>query len=142
MNKFIMIFMLNFLTSFSQEKNKEVVNLFFNTQSDDTCKVSVEGKGYVNLKKYRKDRVSDIIYFKICGEKFTSDKKVGIKDICSTEVLNNTNFVDLDYLIERYKSQSKFKHNVFKKIYFYEKISENKMVKYEVNWVDQMIMID
>ncbi len=132
------------LMCFSQKevKKKETVYLFFNLQSNEKCKVAVRAKGYVDMNKFRKDYRDNgnIINFKICDERFAAHKNRSYRDTCSIKALDNIKFVDFDYLIEKYNSVFEFKHHVFEKIYFVEKISDEKIIKYEVRWLDERIM--
>lgn len=129
---------------FPQKGSKEIIYVLFDKQSKEKCKVSVEGKGYVMMNKYRKEyeNYGNIINFKICNESFTAQKTKSVIDTCHISSLNDTKFVDFKYLIKRYNSSDTLKHQLFEKIYFFEKISEAKVIKYEVIWVDDMLMID
>ncbi len=141
-NLTLILFLVSTLLCFSQQEKKETVYLLFDKQSKEKCKVPVEGKGYLNLKKFRKEFQEDYIYFRICDEIFTAHKIKSFKDTCSVKTLNNLKLVDFDYLVKRYNSVNEFKHHIFDKIYFIEKLSDNEIIKYEVTWVDEIIMID
>ena len=138
----LILFLLNYFFCFSQKQDKEIIYLLFDEHSKEKCKVAVEGKGYVNMNKYRKEHEGNIMYFKICNESFTAHKTKSFKDTCSVKALDNLRLVDFDYLIKKYDSVYEFKHHVFKKIYFIEKIFKDKIIKYEVNWIDEVLMID
>ncbi|WP_299127858.1 hypothetical protein [uncultured Winogradskyella sp.] len=122
---------------------KETVYLLFDKQNKEQCLIE-DGSGnskYTN--KYRKEYWSNgnIINFRICNERFTSHRTKSSIDTCSAKALDNIKLVDFDYLQKKYDSVYEFKHHVFEKIYFIEKISEDKIIKYEVNWVDSIMMI-
>ena len=140
------LFLIVSFTCFSQKqaKEKETVYLLFDEQSKEKCKVDVEGKGFLNMNKFRKGYWDNgnIIVFKICDETFTTHKTKSYKDTCSVKALDNLKFVDFDYLVKKYDSVYEFKHHVFEKIYFIERISKDKIIKYEVGWIDDIIMIE
>ena len=138
---FLILFFFQFC--FSQKKDKkETVYLLFNTHSTEKCTVPVEGKGYVNKSKYRKEYQGEYVFFKICDEIFTAHKTKSFKDTCSIKALENIKLVNIKYLKDKYNSSYYFKHHVFKKIYFIEKLPNNKIIKYEVGWNDEIMMID
>ena len=63
-NLTLIITMFTFLFCFSQKKDKkETVYLLFNTHSTEKCTVPVEGKGYVNKSKYRKEYQGEYVFF-------------------------------------------------------------------------------
>jgi len=131
------------LLCFSQEQKKETVYLLFDKGNKEKCSVPVEGKGNIKKDKFRKEYedYGNIINFKICNETFGFNKTKSFKDTCSMRTLEKIKLVDLDYLIHKYNSVYEFKHHVFDKIYLIEKISKDKIVKYEVGWIDEQIMI-
>lgn len=130
------------IVSFSQNEKEKTVYLIFDEQSKDKCKVPVEGKGYQNLNKFRKEVQGEHIYFKICDEIFSTHKTKSFKETCSIEYLDSIELVDIIYLKDKYDSVNELKHHVFDKIFFIEKISAKKIIKYEVSWVDEIIMIE
>lgn len=143
MKKLILISLFLFsLICFSQKGKKETVYLLFDEQNEETCKVPVEGRGYLNLNKFRKEFQGDFIYFKICDEIFSTSKTKSFRDTCSIKYLEKIKLVDFDYLVKKYNSKFEFKHHVFNKIYFIEKISKDKIIKYEVTWIDEILMIE
>jgi hypothetical protein len=142
--KNIVILFLTFLPlySFSQKKEKETAYLLFNSQSKERCVVEDGSGNSQNLNKFRKEFQGNYIYFKICDEIFSTHNSKSLKETCSIKYLEKIKLVDFDYLVKKYNSVYEFKHHVFDKIYFIEKISKDKIIKYEVTWVDEMIMID
>lgn len=140
-NLTLIIIMFTFLFSFSQNK-KETVYLLFNTNSTEKCTVPIEGKGYANKIKYRKEYQGEYVFFKICDEFFSTHKTESYKDTCSTKALENIKLVNIKYLKDKYNSSNNFKNHVFEKIYFIEKLPNNKIIKYEVGWIDEITMID
>lgn len=141
-NVILILLIFSYTFCFSQKDKKETVYLFFDKLNKEKCQVPVEGKGYLNLNKFRKEFQGDYIYFKICDETFSTHKTKTFKDTCSIKSLEKIKLVDLDYLVKQYNSVYKFKHHVFDKIYFIEKLSKDKIIKYEVTWIDEIIMID
>lgn len=126
-----------------QANEKETVYLWFDKDNKEKCLIE-DGSGnskYFN--KYRKEywENGNIIVFKICDETFTTNKAKDLIDTCALSTLKKFRVVDFDYIEKKYDSLFEFKHNVFKKIYFIEKISADKIVKYEVNWIDEILMI-
>tara|TARA_R110000868_G_scaffold47429_1_gene155557 strand:- start:904 stop:1200 length:297 start_codon:yes stop_codon:yes gene_type:complete len=95
------------------------------------------------MNKFRKEYedYGNIINFKICNETFGFNQTKSFRDNCSIKKLKNIKLIDLDYLIRKYNSLYEFKHDIFAKIYLIEKISKDMIVKYEVGWVDEQIMI-
>lgn len=142
-NLTLIILMFTFLFCFSQKKDKkETVYLLFDNHSTEKCTVPVEGKGYIDKSKYRKEYQGEYILFKICDETFSTHKTESFKDTCSTKALENIKLVNIKYLKDKYNSSNNFKHHVFEKIYFIEKLPNNKIIKYEVGWVDEITIID
>lgn len=123
---------------FAQKENKETVYLLFDTTSEDKCKVDVEGKGYLLLNKYRKEHGQKRSYLYICNETFAFSKKKN--DTCSIKALDDIKFVDLKYIKDK-KSKNVMKYNPFKKIYLVEVISKEKIIKYDVTWIDDWVMV-
>ena len=128
--------------SFSQTEEKETVYLLFNRQSKEKCIIEDGSGNSLNLKKFRKEFQGKYIYFKICNETFIAHKTKSFKDICSIKILDNLKIVNSEYLLNKYNSSNEFKHHVFDKVYLIEKISKDKIIKYEVTWIDEIIMID
>ncbi|CAI8274322.1 MAG: Uncharacterised protein [Bacteroidota bacterium] len=126
---------------FSQEQ-KETVYLLFDKENNQKCLIEDGSGNSKYLNKFSKEYQGDIIYFKICDEIFSTRKTKNFIDTCSVKALDNLKFVDFDYIVKKYDSMFEFKHHVFEKIYFIEKISKDKIVKYEVNWVDDIMMIE
>jgi hypothetical protein len=137
-----LILLLFSIVLYCQNEKKEIVYLLFDAQSKEKCQVPVEGKGHQKLNKFRKEAQGEYIYFKICDESFSTHKTKSLKDTCSITYLEEIELVDLNYLIKKYNSENEFKHHVFDKIFFVEKISKDVVVKYQVTWVDEIIMID
>ena len=142
MKKITLTFLLlTTLLCFSQNIKKETVYLLLDLKSNEKY-ILEDGSGnskYVN--KYRKEIQGNYIYFKICDEIFSTHKFKGFKDTCSIRALNNLKIVDLKYINNK-KSKSILKYNPFEKIYIVEKISNTKIIKYEVAWIDDWIMIE
>lgn len=141
----IILFIVSFFIV-SQNK-KETIYLLFDNQSKEKCKIEVEQtyenkEGIDIVKKYKKEIREDFIYFRICDELFTFHKTKSFKDTCSIKALDHLKLVKFDYLRRKYDSLFEFKHHVFKKIYFIEKISKDKIVKHDVHWVDEITMIE
>lgn len=140
----LLLLLIVSFASFSQkqEKQKETVYLLFDEQSKEKCKVAIEGKGYLNMNKFRKEYedYGNTIIFKICNQKFTT--RNSLKDTCTAKALHNIKLVGIEYLKNKHNSSNDFKHHVFEKIYFIEKLPNNKIIKYAVGWNDEITMID
>ncbi|WP_225037257.1 hypothetical protein [Winogradskyella sp. SM1960] len=130
------------ICSFSQTEEKETVYLLFNRQSKEKCIIEDGSGNSLNLKKFRKEFQGKYIYFKICNEIFTAHKTKSFKDTSSIKILDNLKIINSEYLLNKYNSSNEFKHHVFDKVYLIEKISKDKIIKYEVTWIDEIIMID
>ncbi|MFD0992833.1 hypothetical protein [Tenacibaculum geojense] len=143
-NLTLILFLVSTLMCFSQERKKETVYILFDNQSNEKCIVEDGSGNSLNVNKFRKEYedYGNIINFKICNETFGFNKTKSFKDTCSIKALENIKLVDFEYLIKKYNSLNEFKHHVFDKIYFVEKISKNKIIKYEVGWVDEIFMIE
>ena len=140
----IVVFLCNYLFCFSQKQEKETVYLLFDKSNKEKCLIE-DGAGnskYLNKNRIEYQDNGNIIYFKICNESFTAHKTKSYKDTCSVKALDNLKLVDFDYLVKKYDSVYEFKHHVFEKIYFIERISKDKIIKYEVTWIDEIIMIE
>lgn len=127
-----------FLLSFSQTE-KETVYLLFDRTSDEKCEVDIEGKGMSNVQKYRVSQKKGGYRFYICDEKFDFLKPCA--DTSSIKHIKNYKIVDLKYIVEK-KNNEILRDNPFKKIFLIEKISEHRLVKYEVIWVDEWMEIE
>ena len=142
-NLTLIITMFTFLFCFSQKKEeKEIVYLLFDKQSKEKCIVEDGSGNSLKSNKFRKEFQDNHIYFRICDEIFTAHKTKSFKDTCSIKALENIKLVNIKYLKDKYNSSYNFKHHVFKKIYFIEKLPNNKIIKYEVGWNDEIMMID
>ncbi|EDP95284.1 hypothetical protein U8527_15810 [Kordia algicida OT-1] len=142
MKKIITLFLVfSCFYCLAQQKQKETVYLLFDKTNKEKCKVLTENKGYVYLNKYRKNKKGSITEFKICGETF-SIRKQGVKNIYSAQVLDTLKLIDLEYLKQKHTVSNDFKHRIFEKVYFIEKISQNKIIQYEVFWVDDFFITD
>ena len=136
----LLLFSLNSFYLFSQEE-KETVYLLFDEDNKDSCRIDVEWgedgddkvDGYKMVKKYFKE--GSVI--SICDEIFLAHKK---KDTLFLKEVENK-LVDFDYIVNKHDNSNEFKHHVFKKIYFIEFISEEKVVIYEVTWNDERLGI-
>jgi len=135
---------ISFACFFQKQANeKETVYLLFDKDNKEKCLIE-DGSGnskYFN--KYRKEywENGNIIAFKICDETFATHKAKDLIDTCAISTLAKVKLVDFDYIERKYDSLFEFKHHVFEKIYFIEKISADEIVKYEVNWLDDILMI-
>ena len=134
----ILTLIIPFIT-LSQTK-EETAYLLFNINSNDKCKVAVEGKGYLNLNKYRRTNQEKFDMFYICDLKFRFNKS-SKSDTCSIKSLNNLKIVDIEY-IKRKKSETILKYNPFKKVVLIEIISSSKIIKYDVKWIDDRVIIE
>lgn len=154
----LVIFILLLLNSnlYSQDK-KESVYLLFNTNSDERCEIEVEyssdndGKldGYQTVKKYRKSESLSpfnnnyCINFNIGNEEFSHNKARRTIDTCSIDKLKQLKLVDIEYMLEKWRNPPmEFKHHVFEKIFFIEKISKHKITITEVVWRDEIFVVD
>lgn|SRR5699024_147060 len=147
MNKFLLFITILLIVGKSnciaQDTAKDTVYLFFDTSDTTTCRVDVEGKGYQMVKKYRKQNLHNYILFNICGEKFTFMKERSMSDTLSVGEHNKINYSDIDYFIRIFKNQepTKYKHNIFDKIYIVVKVNNGTFIKYDVGWLDESIWV-
>jgi len=134
MKKLILIIILIPLLVSSQTSKKEIVFLLFNKNKNEKCLIENGSGSSVKVKKFQKKITKDKIYFSICDEDFIYTKRVSKTDTCSVKALKNIKIVTLKYLLKKYYANNEFKHHLFEKIYFVEKITETEIVKYEVYW--------
>lgn len=137
-NLTLLLLLFPSMLCFAQKEKKEIVYLLFDTLSKEKCKVDVEGKGYQLLNKYRKEQGRNQSFFYICDESFVFGSKKR-KDTCNIKALDNLKIVDIAYIKDK-KSKSIMRYNPFKKIYLVEVISKDKIVKYDVLWIDDWTM--
>lgn len=78
--------------------------------------------------------------FYICNLKFRYNKSSKI-DTCSIKSLDTLKIVNIEYL-KRKKSETILKYNPFGKVVLIEVISPNKIVKYDVKWIDDWVIIE
>lgn len=135
----IIFFLLHCMNSFSQTKN-ETIYLQFPKNNQETCEIEDGIGNYIKVKKFRKENKENSIYFYICDEKFVFNKKKYLKDTCNVKILSNINIKKKQYLLNTYKKNKEFKHNIFN-IFIVEEISQDKIVKYEVKWNDESLGI-
>lgn len=138
---------LSSLSTFSQNE-KEAVNLLFNINKKEKCKINVEQtyknkKGINFVDRYRKEYLKNTIIFNICGEKFIFNPKKQNTDTCSIKNLKKMNIKSLDYVKKKYINGKEFKHHSFKQINIIEKISDTQAVKYlNVYWCCEWVSED
>ncbi|MCW9706978.1 hypothetical protein [Fodinibius salsisoli] len=125
----------------AQQVLLDTVYIFFDTSSTETCTVDVEGKGYQEVSKFRKEDIENYKIFDICSEEFVFVKNKASKDTLVLRKRSDIQFQDIGFLTEAYKNAKpkKFKHNIFDQIYIVEKISKDKYIRYSVGWVDESI---
>jgi hypothetical protein len=116
---------------------KKTIYLFFDRNSNETCKVLKDGGGYLDQKKFQKIKSfqSKFRYrFYICNELFLLEKNKNI-DTCTIEYLQNIKFSNVENLRKTINQVNPlYPWKVFKKVYIVEKIDEEKIVKYDVKW--------
>lgn len=133
----ILFFLLTYINSFSQTK-KETIYLLFPINNQETCKIENGIGNYSKVKKFRIENKKNSIYFYVCDEKFVFNKLKYLKDTCNVKILSNINIKKIPYLLNKYKKNKEFKHNLFN-IFIVEKISRDRIVKYEVKWNDKRL---
>ncbi|GAB1856608.1 hypothetical protein MHTCC0001_14430 [Flavobacteriaceae bacterium MHTCC 0001] len=144
----LIIFAFTAQISCAQHKEKETIYLIFKHGKEANC-ISVKQnptfksrldtthtKYTGKMVKSQRD-LNSIPSFNICQEKFGLEKQNEDKIIeLNTKELANLNIVDFDYFIKRRFEVNKVNKNfTFKKIYFLEKIEDNKYKKYPVTWI-------
>jgi hypothetical protein len=142
----LVIFILLLLTSnlYSQNK-KETVYLLFDTNSKEQHDFEDGSGNTLKVKKYRKRNSSynsDCIVFDIGDEEFTTNIRKRYRDTCSIDKLNQLKLVDIEYMVEKLRNTREFRHLIFEKIFFIEKISKHKITITEVRWRSTMLVID
>lgn len=140
-NNFLLISLISFTFCLAQKESKETVYLLFDTTNKEKCIIEDGSGNSQSLNKYRKEYEKNLMYLHICNEYFAFNTKKKELDTCSRSMLNNIKLVDLDYIKDK-KSKSVLRYNPFKKIYLVEVISEEKIIKYDVTWIDDWIMVN
>ncbi|WP_046758701.1 hypothetical protein [Kordia jejudonensis] len=140
MKNLTLLLLLSTFFCFAQKQEKETVYLLFDNMNEDKCNVEDGSGNSEKLNKYRKLNDTKISYLIICNEYFAYDYKKSKVDTCSINILANLKIVDLAY-IEKKKSENVMRYNPFKKIYIIEKISDTKVIKYDVTWIGDWNMI-
>ncbi|QHI34983.1 hypothetical protein IMCC3317_03290 [Kordia antarctica] len=136
----LLLLLFSSFFSFAQKEKKETVYLLFDTTSKEKCIVEDGSGNSQNLNKFRKEYKEKSISFNICNEYFAYSTKKKLKDTCSIKELDNIKFVDLKYIQDK-KSKNVMRYNPFEKIYLVEIISKEKIIKYDVTWIDDWVMI-
>ena len=127
--------------SFSQSDEKEIVYLIFDKENTEQCLIE-DGSGNSRyLPKYIKEYTQQGLFFKICHESFVFNRKEKKIDTCSVKALANIKFSSIEYINDK-KAKNPLRYNPFEKIYIIEKISNEKILKYEVVWIDDWIMVE
>lgn len=141
MKNLTLLIILFFSFSCLGQEEKETVYLFFDLKSKEKCKVDIEGKGYLSLNKYRKGTAGDFTSFYICNEQFSSHNSRSYREVIEEGAIADYNIVNLEY-IRKAKGKTILRYNPFKKIYLLERISKDKIIKIEVAWIDDWIMVN
>ena len=128
-----LIFFLVFHISFSQSKQ---FNLLFDAGSVEKCTVSIEGKGYQALPKFRKNEVGDIIYFHICKKAFTFMKNEFEEISVSEREMQSVKF----NTVEEISRETVMGKNV--DIYIYEKMYDSSFCKYRVGFAHDFVYVE
>ena len=138
----LVLLLLTSLFSLAQKTEKETVYLLFDTTSNEKYIIEDGSGNSLQQNRYRKEINKKFIKFKICNDLFLFNKMKNVKDTCTMESLKGIKTVDFNYLEKKHAESKEFKHHVFEKIYFIEKISRNRILKYEVIWVDDTFITD
>tara|TARA_R110001583_G_C5632295_1_gene407154 strand:- start:291 stop:710 length:420 start_codon:yes stop_codon:yes gene_type:complete len=132
---------------YSQDK-KETAYLLFDTNSKEQHDLEDGAGNTIKVKKYRKsESISSFnnnycINFNIGNEEFSHNKARRTIDTCSIDKLKQLKLVDIEYMVGKYEKSGEFKHHVFEKIFFIEKISRHKITITEVGWTDEIFVVD
>ena len=118
---------------FSQEKAPKKTYLHFDSLSEKTYSVEVNGK--ITTEQFYSKGIKkngDITFF-IGKELFYFNKKE--VDTCKIEYLKNIKISDLNTLKKEVnKTNPLYPYKVFPNLYLVEKINESLIVKYKVKW--------
>ncbi|MFC4221725.1 hypothetical protein [Flagellimonas marina] len=135
---FIVTFIMAYC-NISAQTEKETVFVNFDIDSNEKCTIDVEGKGYLQVKKYRKTMLQDKVRYLICDQKFDlMDKSCVVMDSTKIKTLHLS---ELDYLLKK-KHEGILRQNPFNAIFLIEKIHENKFAKHKVYWTDEWSEVD
>ncbi|AMC11411.1 hypothetical protein Lupro_09115 [Lutibacter profundi] len=146
--KILMLFLISTINCISQSK-KETVYILFDGNSKEKCRLEVEyssdndGRldGYQTVNKYRKKYKNNRIIFEIYNENFVFDKQKFEPDTCSVQNFNKIKLETIESINKKVKDSDLgylFKNSLFNKIYLVEKISETRIIKYEVYWAGEL----
>ena len=133
MKNIIIIIILISHFCFSQKKTQQKTYLHFDSSSEKTYSVEVNGKT-ITEQFYSKGikKNGDITFF-IGKEMFYFNKKE--IDTCKIEHLKNIKISDINNLKKKVKKINPlYPYKVFPKLYLIEKINDLLIVKYKVKW--------
>ena len=118
---------------FSQEKAPQKTYLYFDSSSEKTYSIEVNGKKTTEQFYSKGIKKNGDITFFIDKEMFYFNKKE--VDTCKIEYLKNIKISDLNTLKKEVnKTNSLYPYKVFPNLYLVEKINESLIVKYKVKW--------
>jgi len=142
-NLTLLLLLLSSLLSLAQNEESETVYLLFDTTSKEKCIVEDGSGKSQSFNAYRKEyqEHNNLTFFHIYNESFVFNTNKKQPDTCNIKELNNLKLVDLQYIKDK-KSKNVMKYNPFKKIYLVEIISKEKIVKYDVTWIDDWVMVE
>ena len=127
----LIVVLLNAFVVLAQGNEKEEVFILFDLTSDKKCLIE-DGSGNFNYEKFfRKKRETKRIIFHVCDQEFGFEINQPIDTLNS---IKNLNIKGIDYIKRKYQEGNDFKHHVFKKIYILEKLSNDRILKYDVTW--------
>ena len=137
---FLILALIAPLIVLSQTKKKETIYVLFDVNNKETyIKEDGSGNSY-KQKKYRKEtKRKGFIDYSICDETFIFNIQTKKTDIIDGKYLKKIKLKTFKYLMNKYLKGKDFRHHLFEKIYFIEKISKDKMVKREVFWAGEWI---
>ena len=133
----IILFLFIFKTSIAQQN--EIIYLWFNPKSNETCNIPKSERGRYHseindVKNVKIKQKEGGIDFYICNELFAWTKKSEI-DTCSIKYLDKIKFSNILDLIKIVNNKNPlYPEKVFKKVYLVEKVNDTMIVKYDVKW--------
>lgn len=147
MRNYIVLFLLTliFLSAKCYGQNiQDQVYIIFDVTSNENCESKKDGSTVLKSDKFKKvDTRNELTFFYICDELFVFNKKSGVSDTLSIHDVPGEDIIDLNDMIEIYKSQNprQFKHHIFEEIFLLEKKPNNTFISYRVIWNDESLGI-
>jgi hypothetical protein len=117
--------------SFAQNSNESIGHIKFDLSQNEKVVFTNSITGYIDLFEKFVGKTSGEKIFNIKRERFLSICQKEVKK----EIIDSISFLTIDKMITAWeKSDFVIRTNVFKKIYLYEILKSNSVIRHEVVW--------